>query len=230
MAVAGRPEDSCGGRLARCDCTRHGIDPRGFGRSDRPRDPDGFRLAEYARDVLAVADALGLERFACHGHSAGGSVGLTLAVTTPERVGALVVASQWPDAEVEESRSFAAGFADACRAAGWRGVIGAQLESEGVTGPHWVLDEIDPDAEALAQRIERCCEISALDLSAITAPTRFVIGELEDPDRDAERAAARIRGADVVYLPGRGHLTAFLDVEQTLRHALPILAGSPSPA
>ena len=30
--------------------------------------------------------------------------------------------------------------------------------------------------------------------------------------------------------PGRGNLTAFLDVEQTLRYALPILAGSPSPA
>ncbi len=139
------------------------IDPRGFGRSDMPRDPDGFRLAEYAYDVLAVADALGLERFACLGHSAGGSVGLTLAVTTPGRVAALVVASQWPDADLEESRSFAAGFADACRAAGWRGVMGDQLESEGVTGPHWVRDEIDPDSEALARRIERCCEISALD-------------------------------------------------------------------
>jgi len=206
------------------------IDPRGFGRSDMPPDLDGFRLAEYALDVLAVADALGLERFACHGHAAGGSVGLTLAATTPERVAALVVASQWPDDDPEESRSFAAGFADACRAAGWRRVIGDVLASEGVTGPHWVLDEVDPDREALALRIERCAEVSALDLSAITAPTRFVIGELEDPDRDAERAAARIRGADVVYLPGRGHLTALLDVEQTLRCALPFLAGTPSPA
>ena len=109
--------------------------------------------------------------------------------------------------------------------------MGAQLESEGVTGPHWMLDEIAPDTEALARRYRAMLTKRRSGISRRSRLRRdLVIGELEDPDRDAERAAARIPGADVVYLPGRGHVTAFLDVEQTLRAALPILAGSASPA
>ena len=178
------------------------IDPRGFGGSDMPPDLDGFRLDEYARDVLAVADTLGIERFACLGHSAGGSVGLTLAATTPERVAALVVVAMWTDEDLEAARSFDAGFADTCRAAGWRVGVEGMLESEGLTGSHWMLDEIDPDSEALARRIELLYEMSALDLSAIAAPTRFVIGELEDPDREAEAAAARIEAPTWSTCPG----------------------------
>lgn len=44
-----------------------------------------------ARFVLAVADALGLDRFAVMGHSAGGPVSLELAANHPDRLAALVL-------------------------------------------------------------------------------------------------------------------------------------------
>lgn len=50
---------------------------------DTPRDGSGPALA---RDVLDLADALGLDRFAVVGHDWGARVGYTLGVVAPERV------------------------------------------------------------------------------------------------------------------------------------------------
>jgi 3-oxoadipate enol-lactonase len=52
-----------------------------------------FRLADCAGDVLAVADALGIGRFAIAGYSMGGMVGQLVARAAPERVGGLVLCS-----------------------------------------------------------------------------------------------------------------------------------------
>jgi pimeloyl-ACP methyl ester carboxylesterase len=54
-------------------------------------------VASAADDASAVADALGIERFALMGHSSGGSHALACAALLPERVlGVLVVAGMAP--------------------------------------------------------------------------------------------------------------------------------------
>jgi len=81
------------------------LDLRGHGRSEAPRN-GGYSMEAQAEDVGAVADALGLERFALVGHSMGGGVALAYAGAHPERVTHLLVAdpigdgSQTPEAEV----------------------------------------------------------------------------------------------------------------------------------
>src|SRR6266542_4229763 len=47
---------------------------RGTGASDRPADPHAYDLADYAADVEAVREHLGLERLDLLGHSHGGFV------------------------------------------------------------------------------------------------------------------------------------------------------------
>jgi pimeloyl-ACP methyl ester carboxylesterase len=69
------------------------LDPRGTGESDRPADPSAYDLEDYARDVEAVREHLGVERLDLIGHSHGGFVAMTWAGTHPERVGRLVLAS-----------------------------------------------------------------------------------------------------------------------------------------
>ena len=59
------------------------MDLRGFGWSDAP--PDGYRKEEMANDVLAVLDALGLERVKLVGHDWGGWIGFLLGLRRPER-------------------------------------------------------------------------------------------------------------------------------------------------
>lgn len=69
------------------------VDRPGFGLSDRqPR--RGF--ADFASDVLAVADRLGLDRFAVLGLSAGGGYALACASLIPARVSAALVVSGMP--------------------------------------------------------------------------------------------------------------------------------------
>jgi pimeloyl-ACP methyl ester carboxylesterase len=72
------------------------LDPRGTGASDRPADPDAYDLEQYAADVDAVRDHVGLERLDMLGHSHGGFVAMTWAGTNPERVGRLVLANTTP--------------------------------------------------------------------------------------------------------------------------------------
>ena len=85
------------------------IDPRGNGRSDRPREPAAYSRAAHVRDVLRVLDATGTERAAMVSISPRASLALALAVGHPERVTAAVFIT--PQLWVEEDflRPFIAG-------------------------------------------------------------------------------------------------------------------------
>ena len=61
------------------------VDLLGFGRGDKPKGAD-YTLPSLARAVLALMDALKIERTALAGHSLGGGVALLVAVMQPERV------------------------------------------------------------------------------------------------------------------------------------------------
>ena len=69
------------------------VDLRGHGDSDAPSDPSSYSLDRLARDVEAVADAVGAERFRLLGHSMGGMVARRIVLDHPERVEALVLMS-----------------------------------------------------------------------------------------------------------------------------------------
>jgi 3-oxoadipate enol-lactonase len=67
------------------------VDLRGHGASAKPSGVDDYRLDVMAADVVAVADALGWDRFALLGHSMGGMVAQIVATTRPERLTGLVL-------------------------------------------------------------------------------------------------------------------------------------------
>jgi pimeloyl-ACP methyl ester carboxylesterase len=67
------------------------LDLRGFGWSDAPR--DGYDKQTMADDVLAVADALELERVSVVGHDWGGWIGFLAALSAPSRIERLVALS-----------------------------------------------------------------------------------------------------------------------------------------
>lgn len=66
-------------------------DLRGHGASEAPDDEDAYSFETMADDVLALADALGWERFDLLGHSMGGMVAQVLALRAPERLRSLVL-------------------------------------------------------------------------------------------------------------------------------------------
>jgi pimeloyl-ACP methyl ester carboxylesterase len=75
------------------------LDLRGRGDSDKPA--EGYGFAYHARDLLAFADALGLDHFAVVGHSFGATVAIYLASIRPERVRCLALIDGGADPKEE---------------------------------------------------------------------------------------------------------------------------------
>jgi len=75
------------------------VDLRGFGDSDGPAGEENYSFAHCAKDLVALLDALGLERAVFVGHSMGTVVSLHTCLLFPERVRGLVLvggAAGWP--------------------------------------------------------------------------------------------------------------------------------------
>jgi pimeloyl-ACP methyl ester carboxylesterase len=86
-------------------------DLRGHGRSPHV-EGGAYDVAAHAGDVLAMADALGLDRFALAGHSFGAWVALEIAAAHPERVTALALVDPGGDtSEVEGTEAALAAVA-----------------------------------------------------------------------------------------------------------------------
>jgi pimeloyl-ACP methyl ester carboxylesterase len=64
-------------------------DLRGFGDSDKPAGEGGFGPAQHAVDMLALLDALGVDRVGVVGHDVGGAAMQPLARQAPERLAGL---------------------------------------------------------------------------------------------------------------------------------------------
>lgn len=79
-------------------------DIRGHGASGVT--PWDYGIEQLGADALALADALGIERFAYCGVSLGGMIGMWLGASVPERLTAVVLAntSSRPDAAAMETR------------------------------------------------------------------------------------------------------------------------------
>jgi pimeloyl-ACP methyl ester carboxylesterase len=71
----------------RCICP----DLRGHGWTDAP--PDGYEKEQFASDVLAALDELGVERFKLVGHDWGGFASFLMALRAPDRVERLLALS-----------------------------------------------------------------------------------------------------------------------------------------
>jgi aminoacrylate hydrolase len=82
-------------------------DHRGTGRSDRAL-PDTVTVDDFADDILALMDALQIERAHLVGHAAGGIAGLALALKAPTRLDRLVVVNGWIKADPHFLRCFEA--------------------------------------------------------------------------------------------------------------------------
>lgn len=65
------------------------FDTRGHGDSPVPAGP--YSIDDLAEDIVALADSLGIDRFALVGLSLGGATAQTLALIAPEKLRAMVL-------------------------------------------------------------------------------------------------------------------------------------------
>ena len=225
MAVWGRqvPEFRQHLRLVRYDLPGHGGSPAA---------PGPYTIGGLGAGVLALADSLGVERFAYCGISLGGMIGMWLAANAPDRVtglGLVCTSAYLPPADSWRAR------AGQVRAAGMTSVSGAVVE-------RWFTPAFAARAPAVIgefrAELERtdpvgyagCCEaIAAMDLRAdlsrVTAPT-LVLAGADDPATPPEHGAAiagLIRGARLEVIPETAHL-ATVEAADTVSR---VLLGTP---
>lgn len=187
-------------------------DIRGHGASAAT--PGDYTMQQLGNDALAVADALGIERFAFCGLSLGGMIGLWLAAHAPARLTAAVLAntSARPGAERMEARR------QAVLAGGMKAI------ADDVMGrffsPHSIGE--NPSTVAASRRTllatdpagyaGACAAVRDFDLRTamerITIPVLVMCGERDTslPWSGHGEVLGTIRGARVVHLPA-AHLS-----------------------
>ncbi|MFJ9966891.1 bifunctional 3-oxoadipate enol-lactonase/4-carboxymuconolactone decarboxylase PcaDC [Streptomyces avermitilis] len=196
------PELSVTHRVVRWDLPGHGGSPAGL-------IGPGATVADLAELVLALADSLGIHRFAYAGVSLGGAVGLQLAVHHPERLESLAVicssahfngSKPWEERAETVRREGLAALAEAAN---------ARWFTPGFTVPELVEDHRTADPEAYAA----CCDaLAAFDLrgrlESITAPTLLIAGRQDPatPPAHLREIADAVPGASLTEIAGASHL------------------------
>lgn len=183
-------------------------DLRGSGGSGKP--DGGYTLQRYAEDVIAVADAVGSQRFVVVGHSMGGQIAQLLAATHPERVSGLAVLCSVPAAGMPLPDDARALFRGSAGSRGMQATI-LGLACKQLTEPsrERLLDDA---ATVAAAAIEQAFDAwtaggFAERLHAIKAPT-LVLGTDDPflpPDFLRQSIVQPIAGARLAVLPGPGH-------------------------
>ncbi|HTQ79365.1 MAG TPA: alpha/beta hydrolase, partial [Thermoanaerobaculia bacterium] len=210
-------------RLAR----RHRViafDLHGFGRTERPRDFASYTRPGQAGLVLAVLDALRLERVHLIGHSYGGSISLWLADRHPERLRSLALvdsaAPTYPNdrrTRLAACRPLASLFLHRVALTPWwiRKALEYSVAEPARITPELVAGYLDPlrveGAEAAFYGLTaplRTTEGAAVDLRRIELPTLAVWGEADRLVKveDGRREVAKMPRGHFVELAGIGHL------------------------
>jgi 3-oxoadipate enol-lactonase len=218
------------------------FDHRGHGESDSPPDAADYSFDRMVADTIAVADAVGADRFRILGHSMGGMVVRRLVLAHPHRVEGLVLMDTSPgpvpgiDGDILE--------------------LGAEIAlTDGMTELKRIMDAFAPlDTPAyqrtLAERPgyrefndRKWQTLSAMmwatmgrairdqddqlaQLATVSCPTLVIVGEQDEPFVGVSRKMAdTIPGSELVVIPDAGHSPQFENPRVWLATLERFLAG-----
>lgn len=194
-------------------CRMFTCDLRGHGASPRSTDP--YSVALFAADVVALLDALGVERAVCCGHSLGGMVAQELAIAYPQRVRALILADTsygTSTTPLEALGSRLARWSFALLSVAYLARLTAQVHGRRrpAVGPY-LEQELRQHAAAKANYLNIWDAVFAFDsrarLASIACPTLILAGaDNRQVHAQARRMQQTIPGAALTLLPNAGHM------------------------
>jgi pimeloyl-ACP methyl ester carboxylesterase/DNA-binding SARP family transcriptional activator len=197
-------------------------DERGCGLSDWAVDASSFTLDAWVRDLEAVVDTLGLDRFPLLGVSQGGPIALTYAARHPERVSHLVIygtctRSVWARATPTERRAIAA-LAELIRVSwgsdqpGFRQVYDARFLPDGPLDMWRAFDELQRRSTSAENAYHLWYAFGHLDASeaarSLDLPTLILHSRADQAFSfaEAEDLHALMPGSRLVPLDSSNHI------------------------
>jgi 3-oxoadipate enol-lactonase len=221
------------------------FDHRGHGASDKPSDPEAYSLDRLARDTLAVADAAGLASFRLLGHSMGGMVARTIALTRAERVDALVMmdttAGPIPgfdpalidiaaDVAIEQGKAALKELLDLAKTLETPAHVRVCDERPGyIEFNERKWEDVSPVMwGTLARAMARQSDDNDA-MSSVACPVLVIVGEQDKPFVHAShRMIKAMPHAMLVIVPGAGHSPQFENAGAWLAAMLEFLASVPA--
>jgi aminoacrylate hydrolase len=191
-------------------------DHRGTGQSSRSL--IRYSVDQMTDDLIAVMDHLGIEKAHLVGHSTGGAIGQTLAITRPERLLSLTIYASWTKADPFFRRVF-----EARRTLMTNAGAAAYVRSTPIfLYPDWWINEnnaaveerekivIDgfPPAEIITSRIDAIVNFDRTNaLGLIKAPTLVICAkdDILTPPYFSRALTQSIPGARLIELERGGH-------------------------
>ena len=179
------------------------MDMRGHGGSDKPHDPEAYKLELLAADVVAVMDDANVTKAHFLGYSLGGRIGFGLAKYSPKRFHSFVIGGANPDEFSQDSihwwlQLFEKGMDE----------VIAAFEKAGLkTTPEMKTRLLVNDTQALSAFVLANEWRANLEyaLPHMTMPCLFFVGEADPNYAGARKCANRMRNAEFISFPGLRH-------------------------
>ena len=209
----------------------HAVAPdlRGHGESDKPEGEDAYSLRQLAHDLLALADALGWDRFTLLGHSMGGMVAQYAAFATPRRLNGLILMDTSHGRLADIPQDLLDLGKQVVREGGMAAYIEASKNLDGGnpldTPAYLRMVAEDPDYAAYGDRKTLNASphmwLGLVDelvdgedrlerLATLRVPTLVIVGEQDAHFLPhSERMAGTIPNAHLVVIPDAGHSPQF---------------------
>ena len=202
------------------------IDARGHGESDKPHDPEKYRIEYMVGDVTSVLDDLGIERSHFFGYSMGGRIGLAAGKYAQDRFSSLVIGGNGlkekdSKEQIEELQAYSRMFRQGVDA-----VIATMEKRRGRKLDAWERDKwLENDLEALDAY---CClyeNTGMIDfLPRVEIPCLLFAGSLDTyPYGASKKCAELMPNARFLSLPGLDHGSALRESQAVLPHVLSFL-------
>lgn len=194
------------------------LDARGHGRSEAPGDRSVYTMLEMSRDVEALAEQVGFERYHLLGHSMGGGVVQEIALRSPQKLLSLTLHDTACRFNLDADPEIAA----------WRDKRFHLAETRGMTAVAEEEPPLPPPPHMPVERLEETKErLSRMSVDAfigswnglvewegteerahnIRTPTLIIYGDLDAPllIEESVKLTQLISGSVVEVIPETGH-------------------------
>ncbi|MGR4064433.1 MAG: alpha/beta fold hydrolase [Vulcanimicrobiaceae bacterium] len=187
------------------------VELRGNGVPKPEPEPANITREGYAQDALAVADALGFDRFTIVGCSLGGVIAFELWRRAPSRVAAMVVVGSF--ARYPNAREAAEDMKAAVRAAGSMPAFARARAAKLGLAPERLAETVEQMASKNVESYLAATEATWTGnyietLPTISVPVLVTCGERDvvAPPELAREIAAGVPFARLAFVPGAGHV------------------------